>query len=109
VKLTVWATWGDFLATTIRSTSTYSDYNMDEWAANRVDSIRNYVQSLNETFNSSAYTTLDCPGCCAEIVVLTINQTSLSLGCTLVCPEFQTLASHHSTILFSFHNTFFDI
>lgn len=38
--------WGDFLATTIRSTSNYSDYAMGAWAANRDTGIRNYVYSL---------------------------------------------------------------
>lgn len=37
--------WGDFLATVIRSTSTYSDYPMGAWAANRDKGIRNYVYS----------------------------------------------------------------
>ena len=38
--------WGDFLATTIRSTSTYSDYAMGAWAANRDKGIRNYIYSV---------------------------------------------------------------
>ncbi|EIN04226.1 hypothetical protein PUNSTDRAFT_93317 [Punctularia strigosozonata HHB-11173 SS5] len=54
--------WGDFLATTIRSTANYSDYPMGEWAANRVGGIRNYVYSLDETINPSTYKTLDKPG-----------------------------------------------
>ncbi|THH08280.1 hypothetical protein EW145_g2816 [Phellinidium pouzarii] len=54
--------WGDFLATVIRSTSTYSDYAMGAWAANRPTGIRNYVYSLNETINPSTYKTLDKPG-----------------------------------------------
>ncbi|KAJ7641472.1 Fungalysin metallopeptidase-domain-containing protein [Roridomyces roridus] len=54
--------WGDFLATTIRSTSTYSDFAMGSWAANRVQGIRNYPYSLNETINPSTYKTLDKPG-----------------------------------------------
>jgi extracellular elastinolytic metalloproteinase len=33
--------WGDFLATTIRSTKNYSDYAMGAWAANREKGIRN--------------------------------------------------------------------
>ena len=36
----------DFLATTIRSNKTYSDYSMGAWAANNVRGIRNYVYSL---------------------------------------------------------------
>jgi extracellular elastinolytic metalloproteinase len=54
--------WGDFLATTIRSTSNYSDFAMGSWAANRVQGIRNYPYSLNETINPSTYQTLDKPG-----------------------------------------------
>ncbi|KAJ7764834.1 Fungalysin metallopeptidase-domain-containing protein [Mycena metata] len=54
--------WGDFLATTIRSTANYSDYAMGSWAANRVGGIRNYPYSLNETINPSTYKTLDKPG-----------------------------------------------
>lgn len=38
--------WGDFLATTIRANSTYSDYAMGSWAANRENGIRNYPYSL---------------------------------------------------------------
>ncbi|KAH7879431.1 extracellular elastinolytic metallo proteinase [Lentinula edodes] len=54
--------WGDFLATTIRSTANYSDYPMGAWAANRPKGIRNYPYSLNETVNPSTYQTLDKPG-----------------------------------------------
>ncbi|KAH9946600.1 Fungalysin metallopeptidase-domain-containing protein [Amylocystis lapponica] len=54
--------WGDFLATTIRSTKNYSDYAMGSWAANRANGIRNYPYSLNETINPSTYKTLDKPG-----------------------------------------------
>ncbi|KAJ7736721.1 Fungalysin metallopeptidase-domain-containing protein [Mycena maculata] len=54
--------WGDFLATTIRSTANYSDYAMGSWAANRAQGIRNYPYSLNETINPSTYKTLDKPG-----------------------------------------------
>ena len=38
--------WGDFLATTIRSSRNYSDYAMGAWAANRDSGIRNYIYSL---------------------------------------------------------------
>ncbi|KAJ7280229.1 Fungalysin metallopeptidase-domain-containing protein [Mycena rebaudengoi] len=51
--------WGDFLATTIRSTANYSDYAMGSWAANRPSGIRNYPYSMNETVNPSTYKTLD--------------------------------------------------
>jgi extracellular elastinolytic metalloproteinase len=54
--------WGDFLATTIRSTKNYSDYAMGAWAANRPTGIRNFVYSLNEEVNPSTYKTLDKPG-----------------------------------------------
>lgn len=54
--------WGDFLATTIRSSKNYSDYPMGAWAANRVNGIRNYPYSLNDTVNPSTYKTLDSPG-----------------------------------------------
>lgn len=36
----------DFLATSIRSTSNYSDYAMGAWAANDDNGIRYYVYSL---------------------------------------------------------------
>ncbi|KXN82990.1 Extracellular metalloproteinase NpIII [Leucoagaricus sp. SymC.cos] len=54
--------WGDFLATTIRSNRTYSDYPMGAWAANRVGGIRNFIYSLNDKVNPSTYKTLDKPG-----------------------------------------------
>ena len=54
--------WGDFLATTIRSNSNYSDYAMGAWAANRGKGIRNYVYSLDMDVNPSTYKTLDGPG-----------------------------------------------
>jgi extracellular elastinolytic metalloproteinase len=54
--------WGDFLATTIRSTRNYSDYAMGAWAANTENGIRHYIYSLNETTNPSVYKTLDKPG-----------------------------------------------
>ncbi|KDQ57864.1 hypothetical protein JAAARDRAFT_685395 [Jaapia argillacea MUCL 33604] len=54
--------WGDFLATTIRSNKTYSDYAMGAWAANQEKGIRNFIYSTNETVNPSTYKTLDKPG-----------------------------------------------
>ncbi|KAG6332045.1 hypothetical protein ID866_7043 [Astraeus odoratus] len=54
--------WGDFIATTVRATSTYSDYPMGAWASNRVKGIRNYPYSLTEGVNPSTYETLDKPG-----------------------------------------------
>ncbi|KAJ7304778.1 Fungalysin metallopeptidase-domain-containing protein [Mycena albidolilacea] len=46
----------------IRSTANYSDYAMGSWAANRVQGIRDYPYSLNQTINPSTYKTLDKPG-----------------------------------------------
>ncbi|KAG9075375.1 Fungalysin/Thermolysin Extracellular metalloproteinase 5, partial [Ceratobasidium sp. UAMH 11750] len=54
--------WGDFLATTIRSTQDYSDFSMGSWASNQPNGIRNYVYSTNMTVNPSTYKTLDKPG-----------------------------------------------
>ncbi|KAB5588687.1 Extracellular elastinolytic metalloproteinase [Ceratobasidium theobromae] len=54
--------WGDFLATTIRSTKDYSDFSMGSWASNQPEGIRNYVYSTNITTNPSTYKTLDKPG-----------------------------------------------
>ncbi|KAG1764444.1 Fungalysin metallopeptidase-domain-containing protein [Suillus occidentalis] len=54
--------WGDFLATTVRSTATYQDYAMGAWAANRPGGIRNYPYSLDKSVNPSTYKTLDKPG-----------------------------------------------
>ncbi|EGN97406.1 hypothetical protein SERLA73DRAFT_184099 [Serpula lacrymans var. lacrymans S7.3] len=54
--------WGDFLATTIRSTSSYSDYAMGAWAANRPTGIRNFIYSTDKAINPSTYKTLDKPG-----------------------------------------------
>ena len=53
--------WGDFLATTIRSTKIYSDYAMGAWAANMDKGIRNYIYSLvclvmlSETFRRAKW------------------------------------------------------
>jgi extracellular elastinolytic metalloproteinase len=54
--------WGDFIATSIRSTSTYSDYPMGAWASNQEGGIRNYPYSLDTSINPSTYKTLDKPG-----------------------------------------------
>ncbi|QRW10241.1 extracellular metalloproteinase MEP [Ceratobasidium sp. AG-Ba] len=54
--------WGDFLATTIRSTKNYTDFSMGSWASNQAKGIRNYVYSTNMTVNPSTYKTLDKPG-----------------------------------------------
>jgi extracellular elastinolytic metalloproteinase len=52
----------DFIATSVRSTSTYSDYRMGAWVSNREFGIRNYIYSLDTTVNPSTYKTLDKPG-----------------------------------------------
>ncbi|KAI9459545.1 Fungalysin metallopeptidase-domain-containing protein [Boletus coccyginus] len=54
--------WGDFIATSIHSTSTYSDYPMGAWATNRGDGIRNYPYSISKKINPLTYKTLDKPG-----------------------------------------------
>jgi extracellular elastinolytic metalloproteinase len=54
--------WGDYIATSVRSTSTYTDYPMGAWAANSVDGIRNYPYSTSTEINPSTYETLDKPG-----------------------------------------------
>ncbi|KAF8123542.1 Fungalysin metallopeptidase-domain-containing protein [Boletus edulis] len=54
--------WGDYIATSVRSTSTYMDYPMGAWAANRDDGIRNYPYSTDTEINPSMYETLDKPG-----------------------------------------------
>ncbi|KIJ04276.1 hypothetical protein PAXINDRAFT_104247 [Paxillus involutus ATCC 200175] len=52
----------DFIATSLRSTSIYSNYAMGAWVSNRECGIRNYIYSLNTTVNPSTYKTLDKPG-----------------------------------------------
>lgn len=52
----------DFIATSVRSTSSYSDYPMGAWASNDESGIRNYPYSLDKTINPSVYETLDKPG-----------------------------------------------
>lgn len=54
--------WGDFVATTIRSTANYSDYSMGSWAANMEGGIRKYIYSTDKSINPSTYKTLDSPG-----------------------------------------------
>ncbi|CAE6339977.1 unnamed protein product [Rhizoctonia solani] len=54
--------WGDFFATTIRSSKDHPDYPMGSWAANDKGGIRNYLYSANMTVNPSTYKTLDEPG-----------------------------------------------
>ncbi|KAI6127150.1 extracellular elastinolytic metallo proteinase [Pisolithus sp. B1] len=54
--------WGDFIATTVRSTSNYSDYPMGSWASNRAKGIRNFPYSIAREVNPSTYVTLDKPG-----------------------------------------------
>ncbi|CAE6374970.1 unnamed protein product, partial [Rhizoctonia solani] len=47
--------WGDFIATTVRSTSTYSDYPIGAWAANTEPGIRHFPYSTNITTNPELY------------------------------------------------------
>ncbi|KAF8699524.1 peptidase M36 family, partial [Rhizoctonia solani] len=47
--------WGDFIATTVRSTSTYKDYPIGAWAANTRPGIRHFPYSVNSTGNPSLY------------------------------------------------------
>jgi len=54
--------WGDFIASTVRSNSTYSDYPMGAWAANQEKGIRNFPYSTDKSINPSTYKTLDKPG-----------------------------------------------
>jgi len=54
--------WGDFVASTIRSTSNYTDLPMGAWAANTPDGIRNYPYSTDKSVNPSTYKILDGGG-----------------------------------------------
>ncbi|CAE6419813.1 unnamed protein product, partial [Rhizoctonia solani] len=47
--------WGDFIATTVRSTSTYQDYPIGAWAADTKPGIRHFPYSTNITTNPSLY------------------------------------------------------
>ncbi|KAL5638983.1 hypothetical protein ACGC1H_003379 [Rhizoctonia solani] len=47
--------WSDFIATTVRSTSTYKDYPIGAWAANAKSGIRHFPYSTNNTINPSLY------------------------------------------------------
>ncbi|KAJ1303751.1 hypothetical protein OPQ81_008175 [Rhizoctonia solani] len=47
--------WGDFIATTVRSTSTYKDYPIAAWAGNTERGIRHFPYSTNITINPSLY------------------------------------------------------
>ncbi|KAH0835578.1 Fungalysin metallopeptidase-domain-containing protein [Lanmaoa asiatica] len=53
--------WGDLIAITIRSTSTYSDYPVGAWAANLENGVRHYPYSTEFSVNPSTYETLDKP------------------------------------------------
>ncbi|KEP51322.1 extracellular elastinolytic metalloproteinase [Rhizoctonia solani 123E] len=50
--------WSDFIATTVRSTSTYKDYPIGAWAANTRLGIRHFPYSTNTTINPSLYSLL---------------------------------------------------
>ncbi|CAE6475211.1 unnamed protein product [Rhizoctonia solani] len=47
--------WSDFIATTVRSTSTYQDYPIGAWAANTEPGIRHFPYSTNTTINPTLY------------------------------------------------------
>ncbi|CEL52935.1 hypothetical protein RSOLAG1IB_06003 [Rhizoctonia solani AG-1 IB] len=47
--------WGDFIATLVRSTSSYKDYPIGAWPANTKEGIRHFPYSANLTTNPSLY------------------------------------------------------
>ncbi|KAF8598768.1 hypothetical protein BDV93DRAFT_324073 [Ceratobasidium sp. AG-I] len=47
--------WGDYIATSVRSTSTYQDYPIAAWAANTRRGIRHFPYASNTTVNPSLY------------------------------------------------------
>ncbi|CAE6495462.1 unnamed protein product [Rhizoctonia solani] len=47
--------WGDYIATSVRSTSTYSDYPIGAWAADTKPGIRHFPYSRDDTVNPSQY------------------------------------------------------
>ncbi|CCO36291.1 Extracellular metalloproteinase mep [Rhizoctonia solani AG-1 IB] len=47
--------WGDFIATTVRSSKIYKDYPIGAWAANTEPGIRHFPYSANATANPSLY------------------------------------------------------
>ncbi|KAH7338098.1 Fungalysin metallopeptidase-domain-containing protein [Rhizoctonia solani] len=47
--------WSDFIATTVRSTSTYNDYPIGAWAANTKPGIRHFPYSAKITVNPELY------------------------------------------------------
>ncbi|KZT03251.1 uncharacterized protein LAESUDRAFT_729281 [Laetiporus sulphureus 93-53] len=51
--------WGDFLATTIRSTREYSDYPIGAWAQNRTYGMRDYPYSIDKDVNPLTYESVD--------------------------------------------------
>jgi len=54
--------WGDFFATTVRSTKDHRrDLPVGDWANNRPEGARNYPYSANMTVNPSTYETLNDP------------------------------------------------
>ncbi|KAI9463859.1 Fungalysin metallopeptidase-domain-containing protein [Boletus coccyginus] len=54
--------WGDFIAVTVRSTSTYSDYPVGAWAANVEEGVRHYPYSTDLSVNPTTYETPNEPG-----------------------------------------------
>ncbi|KAG8694845.1 Fungalysin/Thermolysin Extracellular metalloproteinase 5 [Ceratobasidium sp. 394] len=53
--------WSDFIATTVRSTSTYSDYLIGAWTANSTSGIRHFPYALNLIQNPAMYDYLQRP------------------------------------------------
>ncbi|QRV88152.1 extracellular metalloproteinase MEP [Ceratobasidium sp. AG-Ba] len=47
--------WSDWIGTTVRSTSTYSDYPIAAWATNMEGGYRHFPYSLNTTLNPLTY------------------------------------------------------
>lgn len=54
--------FSDYIATSVRSTSTYSDYAVGAWAANHEEGVRHYHYSTDVSVNPSTYETPDKPG-----------------------------------------------
>ncbi|QRV73255.1 extracellular metalloproteinase MEP [Ceratobasidium sp. AG-Ba] len=50
--------WSDWIATTVRSTSTYSDYPIAAWATNRAKGYRDHIYSTNVLVNPLNYNSL---------------------------------------------------
>ncbi|QRW09783.1 extracellular metalloproteinase MEP [Ceratobasidium sp. AG-Ba] len=53
--------WSDFVATLVRSTSTYSDYPIGAWVANKAVGIRHFPYAINVSVNPFMYNYLQQP------------------------------------------------